>query len=138
MGRYKTTIRKSPRGPREPGPIWRGIGCLLIVIVPVLSYAAAVVTMPFFLERGLIPRDLLFTPQIPSWLWYAPVLAQIIQFLFVRYAIYAALLLTFLYILVISGFFSLLYAVMYRIAGPSRFGPLDAPPPKIKVKKYKR
>lgn len=138
MGRYKKTMREAPIGPRKPRPLWRGIGCLLIVIVPVLSYAAAVVTMPFFLQRGLVPRTLLVTPQLPDWLWVLPVLARMLQFLFVRYAIYANLLLTFLYLLVIGGSFSLLYAAMYRIVGPSRFGPLDAPPPKIKVKKYKR
>lgn len=131
-------MREAPIGPRKPRPLWRGIGCLLIVIVPVLSYAAAVVTMPFFLQRGLVPRTLLVTPQLPDWLWVLPVLARMLQFLFVRYAIYANLLLTFLYLLVIGGSFSLLYAAMYRIVGPSRFGPLDAPPPKIKVKKYKR
>ena len=118
--------------------LWRGIGCLIIILVPVLSFAAASLAMPALLSRGLIPQELLFTPEIPSWLWYAPVLAQIVQFLFGRYAIAAILLLTFLFILIIGGGFSVLYAFMYRIFGPKRYGPLDAPPPRVKTKKYKR
>ncbi len=139
MGRQRTTLPEQSLADRKPRPIWRGIGCLLIILVPVLSYAAAVESMPFFFNRGLVPSDLLITPNVPSWLWTGiPVLAQIIHFFIGRYALPAYLLLTFVYILAIGGFFSMLYALMYRISGPSRYGPMDAPPPKIKVKKYKR
>ena len=122
----------------RPHPIWRGIGCFIIIIVPVLSYAAASLMLPYLLSRGLVPSDLLFTPQTPDWLWLLPVVAQIYQFLFGRYAIVATLMLTFLFILIIGGGFSVLYAVMYRIFGPKRYGPLDAPPVKVKTKKYRR
>ena len=139
MGRYRPTVPEVPLSKREPRPIWRGIGCLLIIIIPVLSYAAAVQTMPFFFDRGLVPSDLLTTPKVPSWMWLnIPVVAQIIHFLIGRYAFPAYMLLTFLYLLAFGGFFSVIYAIMYRISGPSRYGPMDAPPPKIKVKKYKR
>ena len=137
MGRVTTTVRKTSKD-RAEHPIWRGIGCLIILIVPVLSFAAASLTMPILMQRGLVPQDLLFTPQLPDWLWYSPVLAQSIHFLFVRYGIAATLMLTFAFILIIGGFFSVLYAFVYRMVGPSRYGPLDAPPTKVKIKKYKR
>ena len=138
MGRYRDTIATKEEKSKGPHPIWRGIGCLIIIIVPILSFAAASVMMPFFLNRGLVPEQLLFTPQIPDWLWYVPVLAQIIQFLFGRFAIFATLILTFIFILIFGGIFSVIYAFMYRMVAPSRYGPMDAPPPKVKIKKYKR
>lgn len=138
MGKYQSGVRRQELRPTGPPPIWRGIGCLLIILVPVLSYAAAELSMPFFMDRGLVPRELLFTPQTPDWLWVSPVLVQIFRFLFGRYAILAILLLTFIYILLIGGVLSVFYALIYRMAAPSRYGPMDAPPPRIKVKKYKR
>ena len=124
--------------PKQPPAIWRGIGCVLIILVPVLSYAAAELSLPFFLNQGLVPRELLTAPQVPDWLWIAPVLAQLVQSLIGRYGFPAVMVLTFVYILFISGIFSVLYAFMYRLTAPSRYGPMDAPPPRIKVKKYKR
>jgi hypothetical protein len=138
MGRYRDTIKEVDRKAAGPHPIWRGIGCLIIVLVPILSFAAASVTMPVLFNRGLVPKQLLFTPETPTWLWYAPVVAQTFQFLFGRYAIFATLILTFVYILVLGGLFSVIYAAMYRTVAPSRYGPMDAPPPKVKIGKYKR
>ena len=40
--------------------------------------------------------------------------------------------------LLIGGVISVIYALMYRFIGPSRYGPTDAPPPKIKTKRYTR
>jgi hypothetical protein len=138
MGKYRSGVRKEDTRSQGPNPIWRGIGCLLIILVPVLSYAAADVSMPFFLSQGLVPRELLSTPQTPDWLWIAPVLAQTYQYLLGRPGILAILVLTIIYILFIGGAMSVLYAFMYQLAAPSRYGPMDAPPPRIKVKKYKR
>ncbi len=94
--------------------------------------------MPFFINRGMVPTQLLFTPQIPAWLWYVPVLAQVVKFLFGRFAIFATLILTFVFILVLGGIFSVIYSLMYRMIAPPKYGPMDAPPSRVKIKKYKR
>jgi hypothetical protein len=139
MGRYRDTVKEVEHKAKGPHPIWRGIGCGLIILVPVLSFALASLSMPFFIERGLIPQQLLFTPQVPDWLvLYAPNLAPIVRFLFGRFAIYATLMLTFVFIIILGGIFSVLYAFMYRTVAPARYGPMDAPPPKVKIKRYKR
>ena len=138
MGKYKSSVSERGIQPKQRPPIWRGIGCLLIILVPVISYAAAELSLPFFLNQGLVPRELLFTPRVPDWLWYAPMLAQIVQSLIGQYAFLAILILTFIYTLFIGTVISIFYAFMYRIISPKRYGPLDAPPPRIKVKKYKR
>jgi hypothetical protein len=138
MGKYQSGVKHKEPVHQGPGPIWRGIGCLMIVIVPVISYAAADVSMPFFADQGLVPRQLLFTPQTPDWMSVAPMVAQAYHFLFGHYGILATLLLAFVYILVISGLLSVLYAFMHQLSAPSRYGPMDAPPPRTKIKKYKR
>jgi len=138
MGKYHSGVRREEPRSEGPHPIWRGIGCLLIVLVPILSFAAADVTMPFFQDRGWIPRELLAMPQTPDWMWIAPVVAQTFQFLFGRPGILATLVLTFIYILLIGGILTVFYSYMYQLTAPSRYGPMDAPPPRVKVKKYKR
>jgi hypothetical protein len=138
MGRYRDTVREIGPNKERTHPIWRGIGCAILVIVPVLSFAIADLLMPYLLKQGMVPQQLLFTPQIPFWFWYAPPIAQVTQFIFGRYAIFATLILTFVFIIILGGVFSFVYAVMYRTVAPSRYGPMDAPPPKVKIKKYKR
>jgi hypothetical protein len=138
MGKYQSGVKHQEPQARGPQPIWRGIGCLLIVLVPILAYAAADLSLPFFREQGLVPRQLLATPQTPDWLRIAPVVAQTYQTLFGRPGVLATLLLTFIYILFIGGIMSVFYAFIYRLSAPSRYGPLDAPTIRTKVKKYKR
>jgi hypothetical protein len=124
--------------PTGPGPIWRGIGCLLIVLIPIISFAAADLSLPFFIGRKLVPEELLITPKAPEWMGITPVLEQIFNLLLRRRNILATLSLTFIYILAVGGVLSVLYAYLYRLAAPPRYGPMDAPPPRVKIKKYKR
>ena len=137
MGRYKETL-KQVEVTTGPPPIWRGIGCLMIILVPVMSFAAADLSWRFFWLRGLIPPELLVTPQPPDWIGILPPVQSAYWFVFSKEAILAILALTFIYTIFLAGIISVLYAFMYRIAAPSRYGPMDAPPPRIKVKKYKR
>jgi len=37
-----------------------------------------------------------------------------------------------------SGIFSFLNALLYRMIGPPRYTPLDAPAPRVKTKRYTR
>jgi hypothetical protein len=138
MGKYQSGVRREEPHAEGMPPIWRGIGCLLIVLVPLISFAAANLSMPFFKDQGLVPSQLLVTLQAPDWLSVAPVVAQIYESLLGRPGILATLALTIIYILFIGGLLTLLYAYMYRLAAPTRYGPMDAPPPRIKIRKYKR
>jgi hypothetical protein len=138
MGKYHSGVRRAEPRSEGTSPIWRGIGCLMIVLVPAMSWAAAELSLPFFRDQGLVPRELMVVPQIPDWLRISPVLTQAYQFLFGRPGILAILVLMFIYILFIGGVMSVLYAFMYKLTAPSRYGPTDAPPTYTKVKKYKR
>jgi hypothetical protein len=137
MGRYKETIKKQTKASGPP-PIWRGIGCLMIILVPVISYAAAFLSLPFFTKQRLVPRELLVTPQPPDWLGFLPVLESAYWGIFSVHGILAILVLTIIYTILIGGVMSVVYGYMYQMTAPSRYGPMDAPPSKVKIKKYKR
>jgi hypothetical protein len=97
-------------------PIWRGIGCLLIILLPILSYAGANLLVRANLQQGWVafPSELLGTFNLPF-------LGQV----------YLADLAVTLAMLVIGfALLTLIYGLVYRLIGPSRYGPLDAPPPR--------
>jgi hypothetical protein len=111
---------------------------LLIVLVPIISFAAAELSLPFFLSQRMVPRELLVRPQPPDWLGFLPILESAFQSVFRQQGILAILVLTVIYIILIGGVFTVFYAYLYQLTTPSRYGPMDAPPPRVKVKKYKR
>ncbi len=119
--------------------IWRGIGCLLVLIVPVMSYIMASVTVSIGLEQNWpMPYQLLGNPVIPPALWNVGSITPILGFIQSQTNLYAILLMTVVYIIVLSAVLTFGYAVVYRFVGPSRYGPLDAPPPKVRVRGYRR
>jgi hypothetical protein len=112
---------------------------MIIVIVPLLSYAIAYATLQFFFERGLVPYEFTTIPRAPDLLWkFIPRLAALVELIISHPNIKAHLALALLYTIFLGGFLALVYAILYQVFGPSRYGPMDAPPPKIKVKKYTR
>ena len=119
--------------------IWRGIGCLLMLIVPVISFILATFSISAAVALGWpLPYQLLGTPVMPASLWSYQPINPILGFIESQTNLYAILLVTVLYIVFLSAVLTFVYAVMYRIVGPSRYGPLDAPPPKISARSYRR
>ena len=140
MSKYSSaSIQRRAPDPIRPHPVWRGIGCVLILIVPIISYALAVLTVNIALDRNFpIPYQLLGHPVVPNSLWRSQVLAPLWSFIQGLNNLYAHLVFAFVYIIVIGTILSIGYAVVYRFVGPPRYGPLDAPPPDIKARRYKR
>ncbi len=119
--------------------IWRGIGCLLMLIIPVMAFVLASVTVSLALTSGWpLPYQLLGNPVMPAVLWNLHMLDPLLGFIQSQANLYAILAFTVLYIVIMSAVITLLYAIVYRIVGPSRYGPLDAPPATVKVRSYKR
>ena len=119
--------------------IWRGIGCLLMLIIPVMAYILASLTVSMALTLGWpLPYQLVGMPVMPASLWKYQDLAPILGFIQTQTNLYAILLVTLLYVVLMSSVLSLGYAILYRIIGPSRYGPLDAPPPRVKARSYRR
>jgi hypothetical protein len=111
-----------PEHKEKVHPVWRGIGCLLLIIIPLISFAASTILVKNGIPQQYIPlsRDLATQFNVPGF-GFIPLF----------------------YILIITGVISVLgfimmtvvYSLVFRVSGSSRYGPLDAPPIKRKVKK---
>ena len=126
--------------PEKPHAIWRGIGCLILVIVPITSYAAGRITIDYGLNHAWpIPLQLLGYPSLPDFFYDVPALIMIFGPITRWPNFYAYLATTLLYIMAIGGSLTVIYAVLYRFVGPPSMGPQDVPPPRgTKHKPYKR
>jgi hypothetical protein len=139
MGKYSAINFKRPKPRAErPHPIWRGIGCVLMVIVPIISFGLAEITVQSAWGNQYIPYQLMGNAVMPTALWKVGLLGPILGFIQNQPSLYAVLIFLCLYILVIGAIVSIANAYLYKSFGPSRLGPQDAPQPKIKVKTYKR
>ena len=123
MGKYQRQT-KMPERPYEVHPIWRGIGCLLIIIGPFVAFAAAHTLVELKIENKWlvkylpVPRDLNNTVRIPEFLMLP--IDEIEHF-------YADLLVTGILLLLGFALIMVIYAMMYSMVGPKR-SPLDSPP----------
>ena len=113
FSRFDTTVRKR-KAPWEVHPIWRGIGCLMMIIIPGIAYAASVLLVEANLKQNWLPfpREFYGPPGYP--LLYAQIGVTVL--------------------LSILGYliFVIFYLLMYRFVGPPKLGPTDAPPIKRK------
>jgi hypothetical protein len=95
---------------KEIHPIWRGVGFLLIFLIPALSYGASIV---IFKENAVkhwfpIPAEIIAHGHDPL--------------------IYAKIILTIVLSLLIYSIFTLITSLVNHMFGASRIGPYDAPP----------
>lgn len=140
MGKYSSHARQVPRPKRGVvHPVMRGIGCLMIVIVPILAYGVSLLLVDYGLKNGWpIPTDWLGTPTFHPLLWRLSGVATILTFLQTQTNLIANVIFTIAITVVIGGVMSVIYGYIYQIFGPPRYGPTDAPPPRVKAKPYKR
>lgn len=142
MGKYSTFSRARQQQPRnrDVHPVMRGIGCILIIIVPILAYIAAMVLIGNWgTLSSLIPAEWYGPPTLPAFLWNLQGLRPILGFIQAQANLEAYLAIAAVITIVIGGILTIIYGYMYRIAGPSQYGPMDAPPIRgRKIKRYKR
>lgn len=137
MGKYSKYQRKSkPR--KVMSPLWRGIGCVLMLVVPAISYGLGYVFLQEAKRRNWVPPEMLGHFQFPEWAWGVPFLTTIIRFLASLKDFWAMLTFFLVTLFILSGLVSLIYSAVYQMVGPSRYTDLDAPPTNRKVKEYKR
>lgn len=140
MGKYSSNSRRQAAPPRnQVPPLVRGIGCISMVITPLLSYGIAA----FWIQKGLpgatlIPPNLLGTPHISSFFLNSPAFSGIAHFLQQQTNLEANLIFALAFTMIIGGFMAIVYGYIYAMFGPSKYGPTDVPPPRVKVKKYTR
>lgn len=140
MGKYRSSVRQKSL-PRDRGvhPVMRGIGCIMMVVVPILAYGLSVLLVNYGARNAWpIPPDWLGMPQFPPLLKSISGLAAAIRFLETIPNLTANLVFTVAITIVTGGIMSILFGYIYQIFGPSRYGPTDVPPPRVKTKTYKR
>lgn len=139
MAKHRSYERKLPPRSKEPHPVWRGIGCLIMLIVPALSLGLSMILVQAAPALGIsLPPGLLGRPVMPDFLFMVPGLVPILYWIQSLNNLYAILVGMFTITILLAGLIALLYAFAYRVVGPPRYSGVDAPPPNVKVKKYKR
>jgi hypothetical protein len=105
---------------RETHPIWRGIGFIFMILIPILSYVGALALLEENGKRGWIgiPKDLL----VPIW---DPMLGIKIG-------------LAFIIMVILYGLYTLFAFIIMGIAAPPRYGPFDVPPQYYRNKRKQR
>ena len=140
MGKYSSNSRRQSGPPRNQiPPLVRGIGCITMVLIPLLSYGLAVL----WIQQGwpgasIIPPSLLGTPSVPAFMNSSPALAGLANFLRAQTNLKANLVFALAFAMVMSGFMAIVYGYVYSMFGPPKYGPTDVPPPRVKTKKYTR
>jgi len=142
MGKYSTNSRRQAAPPRNAvPPLVRGIGCITFVLVPVLSYGIA----DYWISNGLPGTEFFSTtpslmapPKINPLLLQLRGLQPLWSLLQGQSHFWANMIMATALIMIIGGFMAIVYGYIYSMFGPSRFGPTDVPPPRVKTKRYKR
>jgi hypothetical protein len=113
MGKYSSSMNRQPDNElrsRRIHPIWRGIGFVFAILIPIMAYYSTLVMLDANNQQGWfqIPADLYYKSGDP--LLYVKIMGTV-AFAFLFYAI-----------------FMLIYFIVYSMIAPPRYGPLDAPP----------
>lgn len=114
MGKYQS--RQPPKErPWRIHPIWRGIGCLLMLVIPIMAYAGAVLLVQANQETRwiTIPPEMAATVNVPG---VGPV-----------EGLYAILFAAVLLMLVGFGIMVIVYGILYRMMGVGE-SPVDSEP----------
>jgi hypothetical protein len=113
MGKYSTLSRREPIGSRKKNlpPILRGVGFAMMILIPLISYAATETLLNYNSQNHwiTIPSELI----IKSNFFPRLLLVKGILTLAIAVALYAI--------------FMLITFLVYRIFGPPLYGPYDAP-----------
>lgn len=140
MGKYRSSSRVKA-APKSDGThaIWRGIGCLMMIIIPAISIAAGNAIIKYGINRRWpIPLELLGFPRMPDFFYRSNGLMYLLRPIIATNNFYAIILTSVIFMILLSGIISVIYGVIYNLTGPARYGPTDEPPPKIKTRKYIR
>ena len=137
--------QEKPR-PWRVHPIWRGIGCVMIVLIPIISYAIGdIVTAnmeavrQFFNQMGLFRRSVDLLAWMDVIADAVPQIAAQTRDLKATLALdpipyfWGKMLICFVLSMVLFAFLSILYSIIFTITGPSPYGQMD-----VKPKRYKR
>ncbi len=137
MAKYAKFQKMAPEK-KHANPIWRGIGCILIIVVPLLSYGLMLIFSPLIIATGKVPYQLLGHPHFPEWVFKSQISTMVASYISSINNLWANIIIFLVMALILTTLASLFYSAIYAIVGPARYTELDAPPTKYKPKKYTR
>lgn len=120
MGKYDAFRQERKKKPNVIHPIWRGIGFVLMILTPILGYFGTSLLLSLNKENGwfAIPGDLIARGSEPY--------------------LYIKILGTFLFVFIFYAIFMFVTFLVYRIFGPGRLGPEDAPQVAFRGRTHRR
>ncbi len=108
---------------REPHPVWRGIGFLMMILIPLLAFGLADIAVNYFRTQGnILPIEL--SSDVIDIPLYGPVAD-----------IKAVLLVGFVIALVLFSIVAIINAVMYGSTKKTNYQTFQSQPKKFKKKK---
>lgn len=111
----------------------------MMIVVPILAYGTALYLVDYGIGHGWpIPPTWLQPITIHPLLLKLRGLAPVWNLLLRQDNLMAIVVFTIAIIVVIGALMSIIYGYLYSLFGPPRYGPQDAPPIRVKVKRYKR
>lgn len=137
MSKY-VKYRIKPKPPKVLNPIWRGIGCILLVVVPLIAFGLMLLLVPSLKATGKVPYQLIGYVHFPDWAYKVIIISSIARFIGGLNDLWLSIITFFVIVLILTTVASLLYSWIYSLVGPARYTALDAPPSKHQGKAYKR
>jgi hypothetical protein len=119
--------------PWKVHPVWRGIGCVLFLLVPIMSWYG--ITLFFQSNKKIVlPWELTTVVAIP----YThiteidKVITPINRYFAATGLVFGQIFFTIILSVIGFGVLAFVYSLLYRVAGPPRYGPFDVPPNRVR------
>lgn len=114
--------------PYDVHPIWRGIGCFMMILIPLMAIVGAMVMIDEGTKAGWpIPQELLGYPQMPSMAFQIPVIDKIALTISSVNNLYGIIAFSMVFMVLGFAVISMVYSFAFKVMGPPRYTPLDAP-----------
>jgi hypothetical protein len=138
MGKYGSFKREVYKRPYDVHPIWRGIGCFMMILIPLMAIVGSMVTIDEGTKAGWpIPQEFLGYPRLPALAYQLPVIDIIALTISSVNNLYGIIVISLVFMVLGFAIISMVYSFAFRVTGPPRYTPLDAPEVP-RGKRYKR
>ena len=134
MGFSSQQYRKSQQERRwRINPVWRGIGCILFLLIPIMSWVGATLVLQNY-QNIALPYGMTKVVTVPfiHVREIDKLITQVNQYFIATGFMTGQLFLTVIFVFIGLGIMAFLYAILYKIGGPPRYGPFDVPPNSVK------
>jgi hypothetical protein len=139
MAKYSKFERKTPEARYKIHPAWTGIGCLMLVLVPIIAGTGALELVKLGKSQHWpFMSELSGNLTLPDIFYNLPVISIVANFLSSIHDFPAVASFFLIIVLLLSGILSFGYALIYRMIGPPRYTSLDEPAPRVNVRKTRR